>query len=42
LWDNSLPRPDNSVTYTSFPMYQAKDELLPSGLLGPVSIKALD
>jgi hypothetical protein len=46
LWVNRLigdaqPGVANKITYTTMPFYQANSKLLPSGLLGPVSILAL-
>ena len=43
LWVNRLigdaqPGITNKITYTTMPFYQANSKLLPSGLLGPVSI----
>ena len=43
LWPNRLigdeqPGVDRRITYVQMPFYQANAPLLPSGLLGPVSI----
>ncbi len=43
LWVNRLigdvqPGVTNKITYTTMPFYQANSKLLPSGLLGPVTI----
>ncbi|HEY8658238.1 MAG TPA: glycosyl hydrolase, partial [Hanamia sp.] len=47
LWVNRLigdeqPGVINKITYTTMPFYQANSKLLPSGLLGPVQIIAVD
>jgi hypothetical protein len=47
LWVNRLigdaqPGVTNKITYTTMPFYQANSKLLPSGLLGPVQIIAVD
>ncbi len=47
LWVNRLigdAQPDvtNKITYTTMPFYQANSKLLPSGLLGPVRIMAVN
>ena len=44
LWVNRLigdaqPNVTNKITYTALPFHQADGKLLPSGLLGPVSLK---
>ena len=47
LWVNRLigdaqPGVANKITYTTMPFYQADSKLLPSGLLGPVQILAVN
>jgi len=47
LWVNRLtgdaqPGVTNKITYTTMPFYQANSKLLPSGLLGPVKIMAVE
>jgi len=47
LWVNRLigdaqPGVTNKITYTTMPFYQANSKLLPSGLLGPVKIIAVN
>jgi hypothetical protein len=47
LWVNRLigdaqPGVTNKITYTTMPFYQANSKLLPSGLLGPVRVVALE
>ena len=47
LWVNRLigdaqPNVINKITYTTMPFYQANSKLLPSGLLGPVKIMAVN
>jgi hypothetical protein len=47
LWVNRLigdsqPGVTNKITYTTMPFYQANSKLLPSGLLGPVKIMAIN
>ena len=32
----------NKITYTTMPFYQADSKLLPSGLLGPMKVVALN
>lgn len=46
LWVNRLigdaqPGVTNKITYTTMPFYQANSKLLPSGLLGPVTIYSI-
>jgi hypothetical protein len=46
LWVNRLigdaqPGVTNKITYTTMPFYQANSKLLPSGLLGPVTITSV-
>ncbi|MDQ3291442.1 MAG: discoidin domain-containing protein [Bacteroidota bacterium] len=46
LWVNRLigdaqPGVTNKITFTTMPFYQADAKLLPSGLLGPVSVKSV-
>jgi hypothetical protein len=47
LWVNRLigdaqPTLTKKITFTTMPFYQADSKLLPSGLLGPVTIKAMN
>ncbi|MFM2362814.1 MAG: hypothetical protein RLZZ316_1716, partial [Bacteroidota bacterium] len=47
LWVNRLigdaqPEEKNKITFTTMPFYQATAPVLPSGLLGPVSIEAVN